>query len=80
MGKGGNTYTTPTAILIEKLKAEGYELEVPFARHALGTGKTKAQRNKQHKYECPECGQSVKSTAELNLKCGICDKVMERAA
>ena len=75
----GYSLTTPTEALIEKLKAAGYELEVPFARHTLGNGKA-AQRNKSHKYECPECGQSVRSTAELNINCGICEVKMERAA
>jgi len=75
----GYSLTTPTDALIETLRKAGFTLDVPFARHTLGNGKA-TQRNKAHKYECPECGQSVKSTAELNINCGICEVKMERAA
>ena len=75
----GYSLTTPTEALIETLRKAGFILDVPFARHTLGNGKA-VQRNKAHKYECPECGQSVKSTAELNINCGLCEVKMERAA
>ena len=75
----GYSLTEPSKMLIEKLKEAGYELEIPFARHTLGSSKT-AQRNKYHTYSCSECGQTVRSTAELNIKCGICDVIMERVA
>ena len=75
----GYSITTPTPELIEKLRKAGFALDVPFARHTLGNGKA-PQRNKSHKYECPDCGQSVRSTAELNINCGLCEVKMERAA
>ena len=74
----GYSITMPTPELIEKLRETGFELSVPFARHTLGNGKA-PQRNKSHKYECPDCGQSFRSTAELNINCGICETKMERA-
>ena len=76
----GYSITSPTEALVEKLREAGFAMEVPFARHTLGDGKAKIQRNKAAKYECPECGQTVRSTAELNIICGICEVKMERAA
>jgi len=75
----GYSITKPTEALIETLRDAGFTLEVPFARHTLGNGKA-VQRNKASKYECPTCGQSVRSTAELNINCGICEIKMERAS
>jgi len=75
----GYSLTKPTEALIEKLRKAGFALDVPFARHTLGNGKA-PQRNKSHKYECPDCGQSVRSTAELNINCGMCEVKMERAS
>lgn len=75
----GYSITAPTEIFTEKLRAAGYVLEVPFARHTIQKGKTKADREKAHKYFCSGCGQEVKTTQELNLICGICEIPMERA-
>ena len=76
----GYSITSPTEALIEKLREAGFEMEIPFARHTLGDGAPKTQRNKAVKYECPKCGQKVRSTADLNIKCGICEVKMERVA
>jgi len=73
----GYSLTTPTEALIEKLREAGFALDIPFARHTLGNGKA-AQRNKAYKYECPSCGQNVRSTADLNIVCGECGVRMER--
>lgn len=75
----GYSTTTPGEVFIEKLRENGYTLEVPFARHTLKKEKRKAERNKAIKYVCPICGQTVRSTQELNLICGICSVEMERA-
>lgn len=75
----GYSLTSPTEVFTEKLREAGYVLEVPFARHTMEKGKTKASREKAHKYICPICGQEVKTTAELNLICGNCEIPMERA-
>ena len=75
----GYSTTSPSDGFIESLRANGYVLEVPFARHTLVIEKRKALRVKAHKYICPDCGQEVKTTQELSLICGICDITMERA-
>lgn len=75
----GYSATSPSDGFIESLRANGYVLEVPFARHTLVIEKRKALRVKAHKYICPDCGQEVKTTQELSLICGICNITMERA-
>lgn len=75
----GYSTTTPSETFIEKLRENGYVLEVPFARHTLEKKSKRASRVKAHTYICPVCGQKVKSTQELSLICGICEVEMERA-
>ena len=71
--------TQPTEAFAEKLRTAGFVLEVPFARHTIEKGRAKSARAKAIKYFCPGCGQTVKSTADLNLICGNCEIPMERA-
>lgn len=75
-----NGYSTslPSDAFVENLRSNGYVLKVPFARHTLEKEKKKAERNKAIKYICPICGQTVRSTQELNLICGVCEVPMER--
>ena len=72
----GYSITAPTEELIGKLREAGFALEVPFARHTLGLGGPKVRRNKAKAYVCAICGQTVRSTAELNLICGDCNVTM----
>jgi hypothetical protein len=72
----GYAYTSPTDTFVEKLKAAGVDMTIKFARVAP-TKKVKAERAATHKYICPCCGQSFRTTAILNIKCGDCDEVME---
>jgi len=74
----GYSITAPTESFIEKLRAAGYVLEVPFARHTIEKSAPKSRRTKASKYVCPICGQTVRSTGDLNLICGVCDMAMER--
>lgn len=75
-----NGYSTslPSESFVENLRSNGYVLKVPFARHTIEKEKKKAERNKTIKYICPVCGQTVRSTQELNLICGVCEVPMER--
>lgn len=74
----GYSLTEPTEAFKKTLEDNGFVLEVPFARVAPKP-KTKAEREKAHKYVCPICGQEVKTTADLSLICGVCEVRMERA-
>lgn len=73
----GYSHTNPTDAFKQTLEENGFVLEVPFAR-VMPQAKATAEREKPHKYICPICGQEVKTTAELNIVCGICDVPMER--
>lgn len=73
----GYAHTSPTDAFKTKLAEAGIDLSVRFAR-IMPKAKTKAEREKAHKYVCPCCGQKVSTTAELSLICGICEVVMER--
>lgn len=80
----GYSITSPTEALVNKLKASGFDMTIDFARtkpEAKEGGKetTGAQRIKPHKYFCPCCGQSFRTTATLHLKCADCDEDMEVA-
>lgn len=74
----GYSSSAPSETFVETLRANGYVLKVPFARHTIEKAKRKAERNKAIKYICPICGQTVRSTQELNLICGDCEVPMER--
>lgn len=72
----GYAYTSPTEAFVEKLKEAGVDMTIKFARVAP-TKKVKSERAVAHKYICPCCGQSFRTTAVLNIKCGNCDVTME---
>lgn len=72
----GHAFTTPSEEFTKKLVTNGYDLSIPFARHTVEARKT-ARRTKAHAYICPSCGQTVRTTQELTLKCGTCDVAME---
>ena len=73
----GYTYTTPTDAFKQKLEEAGFDMSVPFARQTILVKKT-SDREKPHKYVCDYCGQTVRSTGDLNIVCGICDVPMTR--
>lgn len=73
----GYSLTKPTETFINKLHESGFDMSIKFAR-AMPTKKAAADRQKAHKYVCPICGQEVRTTSELYLKCGLCDVDMER--
>lgn len=52
-------------------------MSIRFAR-VTPQKKASSDREKPHKYVCPICGQEVKSTADLRIKCAICDVDMEK--
>ena len=70
----GYTHTKPTDEFVNKLTEAGIDMTIKFAR--VMKAKVKAIRPKPHKYVCPSCGQTVKTTANLNLICGNCDEEM----
>lgn len=79
----GYSVTSPTEALENNLKSWGFLEGFKLARvnpmslisigKATGTGAA-APRNKSHKYVCPCCGQTVRSTSDLNIICGICEE------
>lgn len=73
----GYSHTAPTPKFEQTLKDNGFTLEVLFAR-VLPAVKAKREREKAHSYVCPVCGQTVKTTGDLNLICGNCEVPMER--
>lgn len=73
----GHAYTSPTEEFTEKIKAAGVDMSIKFAR-ILPTKKAKTARA-MFTYTCPKCGQTFRSAENLNIKCGDCDVVMERA-
>lgn len=74
----GYSITSSTETFTEKLKASGFDMTIRFAR-VTPAKKASSEREKPHKYICPCCGQEVRSTADLNLICGVCEVPMERA-
>ena len=73
----GHSLTEPSDDFKEKLQEAGFDLGLPFSREVF-TAKKTANREKPHKYMCPVCGQTVRSTADLNIICGECDVPLER--
>lgn len=75
----GYSITSPTEAFIEKLNNSGFDMSIRFAR-VTPQKKASSEREKPHKYVCPICGQEVKSTADLKIKCAICDVDMEKVS
>ena len=63
----GYAYTSPTEAFVQKLKDAGVDMTIKFARVAP-TKKVKSERAVAHKYICPCCGQSFRTTAILDRK------------
>lgn len=73
----GYTHTSATDAFKKVLEDNNFKLEVQFAR-VPPKEKAKADRAKAHGYKCPCCGQTVRSTSDLILICGVCNESMER--
>lgn len=73
----GYSITSPTEAFTDKLRESGFDMSIRFAR-VTPQKKASSDREKPHKYVCPICGQEVKSTADLKIKCAICDVDMEK--
>ena len=69
----GYSPTEATPAFKEKLEQAGFTESIEISR-SFKARKASSVRAKPHKYVCPICGQTVKSTAELNLVCGICNE------
>lgn len=74
----GYSHTIPTEAFKAKLTEAGVDLTVRFAR-IMPKAKAKAERAKAHAYVCPICGQTVRTTGDLSLICGVCEVPMSRA-
>jgi len=73
----GYSLTEPSEEFKQKLEEAGFDLSVPFCRETILAKKT-GDREKPHKYVCPVCGQTVRSTGDLQIVCGICDEPMTK--
>lgn len=73
----GYSHTIPTEAFKAKLTEAGVDLTVRFAR-IMPKAKAKAERTKAHAYVCPICGQTVRTTGDLSLICGVCEVPMSR--
>lgn len=73
----GYSHMIATETFKAKLTEAGVDLTVRFAR-IMPKGKAKAERAKAHAYVCPICGQTVRTTSELTLTCGVCEVPMDR--
>lgn len=73
----GYSPTEPSEAFKQKLQEAGFDLSVPFSRETF-VAKKAGDREKPHKYVCPICGQTVRSTGDLSLICGTCEVPMMR--
>ena len=73
----GYSHTIPTESFKAKLTEAGVDLTVRFAR-IMPKARAKSERAKAHSYVCPICGQTVRTTSELTLTCGVCEVPMGR--
>ncbi len=77
----GYSHTIATEAFKAKLTEAGVDLTVRFARimPKAKAERAKAERAKAHAYVCPICGQTVRTTGDLSLICGVCEVPMSRA-
>lgn len=79
----GWSITEPTEALIEFIIAEGWE-DIRMSRKegcrapgaGTGDGDNTPKPSSTRKYICPGCGQSVRATKKVNIRCGVCDLTM----
>ena len=77
--KIGFSPTTPSPELIEFIKEQGWQ-GVDLARQgqlSFSGGNNGRTRSNVRKYQCPECGCSVRATKEVFIGCLTCDCPME---
>lgn len=77
--KIGFSPTTPSPELIEFIKEQGWQ-GVDLARQgqlSFSGGNNGRTRSNVRKYQCPECGCSVRATKSVNIACLDCDCPME---
>lgn len=71
----GFSTTKPGQRLIDYIEQKGLDSATLCRETPEKT--TVAAKKKSHVYECPECGQSLRTQKELNLVCGECGIQME---
>jgi hypothetical protein len=74
----GYSLTTPAETFKAKLAEAGFDMSLPFARQTSAARKS-PRRSRAHAYVCPVCGQTVRTTGDLKLICGVCNVDMERS-
>ena len=77
--KIGFSPTTPSPELIDFIKEQGWQ-GVDLARQgqlSFSGGNNGRTRSNVRKYQCPECGCSVRATKEVFIGCLTCDCPME---
>ena len=76
----GYSVTQPAPELINFCtKTWGLEIEI-HRKSEGGVGQRKKKPSSTRKYTCPQCGQSVRATKEVNILCGVCNVRMETEA
>lgn len=73
--KNGYSETKPSKTFINKLAKANIDMTIKLARIIID--KPKGEIKKRYKYICHICGQTIKTTAKLNLICGNCKEHME---
>lgn len=76
----GYTYTSPSEAFKNKIQEADFIWNVSFSRFLGKKSGSENNRAKAHKYICPACGQTVKTTADLSLICGVDNEVMTKYA
>lgn len=71
----GYSPTKPSARLVAFIQAQGWQ-GVDLSRQGLGKA-ARTPKQGVRKYQCPECGCSVRATKAVNIACVDCQAIME---
>lgn len=71
----GHSPTTPSDALIAFIQTQGWQ-DVNLSRKSITSGRS-GGKQRVRKYQCPECGCSVRATKEVHIGCLDCECEME---
>lgn len=75
--KIGHSPTKPTDALVQFIRESKLDITFSHYREKEQQAVKSKKKSSTRKYVCPDCGQSIRATKEVHIKCADCDMIME---